>query len=84
MPNTPSDILPVVRDILERTFFVANPADITLETVASDVDGWDSLTHTQVILAVERAFNVRFSAREVTALANVGDLVALIAAKTAP
>ena len=51
-------------------------------TTAADVDGWDSLTHIRMILAVEQKFKVRFSAAQVAQLANVGDLLALIASKT--
>ncbi len=51
-------------------------------TTAADVDGWDSLSHIRMILAVEQGFGVRFSAAQVSSLANVGELVDLIAAKT--
>ena len=48
------------------------------ELSAKDVQGWDSLTHIRLILAVERAFKVRFSTSEISRLQSVGDLVALI------
>ncbi len=47
-------------------------------TTASDVDGWDSLAHVSLIVAVEKAFGVRFTTKEVQALANVGDFIRLI------
>jgi acyl carrier protein len=47
-------------------------------TVASDVDGWDSLAHVGLIVAVEKAFTVRFTTKEVKGLANVGDFIRLI------
>ena len=47
-------------------------------TTAKDVEGWDSLAHVSLIVAVEKAFNVRFTTKEVQALANVGDFVRLI------
>jgi acyl carrier protein len=49
---------------------------------AKEVDGWDSITHIRLILTVEKAFKVKFSTSEVGKLANVGDLVALIKART--
>lgn len=52
------------------------------ETRASDVAGWDSLTHVQLIVAVEKAFGVRFTTKAVQGLACVGDLVALIARRS--
>ena len=51
------------------------------ETTADDVDGWDSLSHIRLVLSVEKAFNVKFSAAEVGKLKNVGELVGLIQAK---
>jgi acyl carrier protein len=50
---------------------------------ADDVDEWDSLTHIRLVMAVEKAFGLKFSAAEVERLRNVGDLVTLIEAKTA-
>ena len=50
-------------------------------TTAQDVEGWDSLMHINLIVAVEREFKVRFTTREITALQNVGDLLGLIARK---
>jgi acyl carrier protein len=51
------------------------------ETTADDVDGWDSLSHIRLVLSVEKAFNVKFSAAEVGKLKNVGELVGLIRSK---
>jgi acyl carrier protein len=51
-------------------------------TTAQDVDGWDSLTHINLIVAVEREFKIRFTTSEVQGLKNVGDLIDLIARKT--
>jgi acyl carrier protein len=47
-------------------------------TTANDIDGWDSLAHVDLIVAVESAFKVRFTTKEVKALANVGDFIRLI------
>jgi len=49
---------------------------------AKDVDGWDSLTHIRLILTVEKAFRVKFSTSEIGKMETVGDLVALIKART--
>jgi acyl carrier protein len=51
---------------------------VTPELSAKDVDGWDSLTHIRLMLTVEKAFKIKFSAPEIGKLANVGDLVTLI------
>jgi acyl carrier protein len=50
-------------------------------TVAAEVPGWDSLSHINVVLAVEKHFGVRFRGFEVLKLKNVGDLQRLIDSK---
>jgi len=50
---------------------------------AKDVAGWDSLNHVTLVVATEKRFGVRFRTKEVNALNNVGELVALIARKLA-
>jgi acyl carrier protein len=52
------------------------------ELSAKDVEGWDSLAHIRMILAVEKAFQVRFTTSEIGKLEKVGDLAALIEART--
>ncbi len=49
---------------------------------AEDVEQWDSLSHINLIVALEREFRVKFTTGEVSKLKNVGDLVALIRNKT--
>jgi acyl carrier protein len=51
------------------------------QTLASQVPGWDSLSHVNVILAVEKRFNVRFSNVEMLRLKSVGDLQRLVDSK---
>ena len=62
--------------------FDEDSIEVTPELSAKDVEGWDSLTHIRLILTVEKAFKIKFSTSEVGKLANVGDLVALIKART--
>jgi acyl carrier protein len=54
--------------------------DIREETKASEVPGWDSLNHVNVIMAVEEHFRVRFKTSEVLKLKSIGDLQRLVAA----
>lgn len=57
--------------------------EITDETVAGELPGWDSLSHINIVLAVEKHFGVRFKGAEVLRLKNVGDLQRLVHAKVA-
>jgi acyl carrier protein len=55
---------------------------ITRQTTAKDVEGWDSLMHVTLVVNVEKAFKVKFSSSEVASLQNVGDLLDLLDARS--
>lgn len=52
-------------------------------TIADTVPGWDSLSHTRIITAVEAEYGIHFKTVEVIRLKNVGDLQALVDQKRA-
>lgn len=66
----------VFRDELELDDLV-----LTDETTADDVEEWDSLTHVQIVVALEKAFALKFTSREILSWDNVGDLVDCIEKK---
>ena len=55
--------------------------EITDATQAAEVPGWDSLSHVNVVSAVEKHFGVRFKSVEALKLSNVGDLQRLVDSK---
>ena len=57
--------------------------EIARNTTADDIDGWDSLSHMNLIVAVEMGFNIRFNTKDVRALKDVGDLIDTIDKKLA-
>ena len=48
------------------------------ETTAADIEDWDSLEHINLMVAVEKAFGMKFNMAEVTGLKNVGEMVDVI------
>ena len=56
---------------------------IAPEMTANDVDGWDSLSHVNLIVAVETVFKIRFNQKELFTFKNVGDLLGCIESKIA-
>ena len=71
----------MISEELKATILAALNLDeweIDDDTVASQVPGWDSLTHITVIAAVEERFGVLFGIPDVVALRKIGDLQRLI------
>lgn len=51
------------------------------ETTAKDVEGWDSLTNIDLVVAVEKHFKIKLTTRDVAGLKNVGELIRLVQTK---
>jgi acyl carrier protein len=66
----------IMRDVFEDDALEPRP-DMT----ANEVDGWDSLSHLRLVMTVQKAFGVKFSASEIGRMKNVGDLANLIQVK---
>jgi acyl carrier protein len=64
-----------------REVFDNDDINIALDTTADDIDGWDSLSHVNLIVAIETKFNIRFSNKELMTFKNVGDLLDCIRKK---
>jgi acyl carrier protein len=71
-------LTPIFRDV-----FSDNTLVVTDQLNAADVATWDSLSNINMIVAVEKAFNVKFSIKDVRNLKNVGELLELIKRKAA-
>ena len=56
---------------------VFDDEDIALssEMTADDVDGWDSLSHVNLIVTIESRFDVKFTQKELLTFKNVGGLM---------
>lgn len=44
-------------------------------TCSDDIEEWDSLSHVQLIDAIQKSFKVRITAKELVTWANVGQMV---------
>ncbi|MBK7849835.1 MAG: acyl carrier protein [Bacteroidetes bacterium] len=76
------EILNQLTGIFKR-IFENETVILQMDTTANDVDGWDSLTHTSMIVEVEKHFMVKFKLKEVLGFKNVGDMVNMIHSKLA-
>jgi acyl carrier protein len=75
-----SEILQVVTTIVQEVLELPD-LNVTANTSAADVDEWDSMTHIQLIAAIESKYKIRFALGELQALKNVGDMIELIQKK---
>jgi acyl carrier protein len=69
-----SDIANQVRSIIAETFNVCG-SSITDLTVAHDVDGWDSLAHTILMIRLQRHLGVHIPEEIATNARSVGELI---------
>ena len=61
-----------------REVFDDDTITVNASTTAADIDDWDSLTHIQLIAAVEDEFGVKFSMKQVSSMKNVGEVAEII------
>lgn len=64
-----------------RDVFEDDEIEITDATTADDIEEWDSLTHIQLIVEIEKEFGIKFTTIETIKLKNVGELIGLIEKK---
>ena len=74
--STIEQLTPIFRDVFDDEDLV-----IKQNTTAQDVDGWDSLAHIRLVVSIEKALGLRFTAAEISGLVNVGEMAELILKK---
>jgi acyl carrier protein len=70
-------LIKIMRDVFDDENLVATP-----ELTANDVEGWDSVNHITLVVAIEEAFGIKFKSAELEKMKNVGQLVEQIEKKT--
>ncbi len=76
--NVYPDLEEVFREVFEDDLIQLTP-----ETTAEDIEGWDSMSHVNLMIAVELKFGVDFTQREAMSFENVGQLARTIELKKA-
>ncbi len=65
-------------NLIFRDVFDDDSLVIVDSTNSEDIEDWDSLEHINLVVAMEKRFNMKFNIREVGKLQNVGEMVDLI------
>lgn len=75
--NNKQEILKILEKIVED---VTGNDNISLSPsmTAYDVEGWDSLSHVQILYECEQKWKIRLTLEELDSLENIGDLVKII------
>lgn len=68
-----AEVQEIFREVLDNEEIVLNDA-----TTADDVEEWDSLTHIQLIVAIEKHFKIKFASKEMLSWDTIGDMVKTI------
>jgi acyl carrier protein len=66
--------------IVRTTFRLPSESPLLPSTTSEDIDGWDSLTHSILIMSVEEEFEIELPFDRVFTLRDLGDLAELVQA----
>lgn len=71
-----NEVTAIFKDVLD-----SDDIELKYETTANDVEDWDSLTHIQIVVAIEKHFGIRFTSGEIQSFKNVGEMCERIVKK---
>ena len=71
-----AELTPIFRKELDN-----DSINLTREITANDIEEWDSLTHIQLVVALEKHFKIKFTSSEIQGFKNVGEICDAIAYK---
>lgn len=77
---TKKDVFQKLEEIF-RDVFDDDTIKLREQTVAADIEGWDSLQNIHILVAIEEEFGVRVTIEDAAKIENVGQMVDLIERK---
>lgn len=76
-------MMEIIEELQEifREIFDEDDLAISRDTTAEDIEDWDSLTHMQLIIEIEKKYGIKFTTGEIKKAANVGEFIDIIEEK---
>ncbi len=74
---TEQEIFESVQEIF-RTVFDDTDIVLTREMTSADIEDWDSLEQINLLVAIEKRFNIKFQLQDVKDLPDVGAMLDLV------
>lgn len=74
------EVLQQVQEIF-RTVLEMHDLELSGEKTAADIEQWDSLNNIRIVIAIEKHFDIRFTAKEIQSYRNVGEFCNAISGK---
>ena len=71
-----NDIQPIFQDVLDLP-----DLRLSRQSNAANVEGWDSLAHVNLVMAIEKRYKIKIALGELQDLKNVGEMADLIQRK---
>lgn len=75
------EIFGKLNEIFEDVLDLDESPELTVATTANDIEEWDSLSHIQLIVAIEKEFKLKFTSQEILKWNTVGEMVDTIIAR---
>ena len=71
--NVLDQLSPIFKEVFED-----ESLEIDENSNSDNVNGWDSLNHIYLVVAIEEAFNIKFTAEDIQSWHNVGEMAEYI------
>lgn len=71
--NVLDKLSPIFKEVFED-----ESLEIDENSNSDNVNGWDSLNHIYLVVAIEEAFNIKFTAEDIQSWQNVGEMAEYI------
>jgi len=68
------EIIGILNEIFED-IIDEGPVYLLENSTSKDIEGWDSLTNIQIVVGIEKHFNIRFTSEEIISWNNVGEMI---------